>query len=93
MIDEAMKVWLIEINSNPAIDDSSSVCKMLIPRMLDDLFQLTIDRICHLKYKEDREVYKVRGFPDHENMWELLGDYKEGANEKVLGKRMSLVRR
>ena len=54
MLDEALKVWLIEINSNPAIDEMSSVGRMIIPRMLDDMFQLTIDKICHLKYKENR---------------------------------------
>ena len=50
MIDEAYKVWLIEINTNPAIEECSSVLKMLIPRMIDDMFKLTIDKIFNLKY-------------------------------------------
>jgi hypothetical protein len=36
---------------------------MLIPRMLDDLFKLTIDRIFGLKRREDAEEYPVKGFP------------------------------
>jgi hypothetical protein len=49
MVDEAYKTWLIEINTNPAVEECSGVLKMLIPRMLDDMFVLTIDRIFNLK--------------------------------------------
>ena len=93
MIDEALKVWLIEVNTNPAIEECSAVLKMLIPRMLDDMFRLTIDRIFGLKRHENAENYPVKGFPNEENMWELLGDFREGVNEKTMSKRMALVRR
>jgi hypothetical protein len=53
MIDEAYKVWLIEINTNPAIEECSSVLRMLIPRMLDDMFKLTIDKLYDLKYNDN----------------------------------------
>lgn len=43
MIDEAYNVWLIEINANPCIEESSRLLKMLLPRMIDDAFKLTID--------------------------------------------------
>ena len=66
---------------------------MLIPRMVDDMFKLTIDKIFGLKHNENHELYPVKGFPNDENMWELLGDFKEGANEKTMGKRMAMVRR
>jgi hypothetical protein len=67
--------------------------KMLIPRMIDDMFKLTIDKIFNLKHNENHEVYPVKGFSNDENMWELLGDFREGVNEKTMGKRMALVRR
>lgn len=35
----------------------------------------------------------MKGFPTEENMWELLGDFREGVNEKTMSKRMALVRR
>ena len=66
---------------------------MLIPRMLDDMFKLTLDKLYNLKYNEKKETYPVTGFENEDNMWELLGDFREGGNEKTLGKRMSLVRR
>ena len=71
---------MIEVNTNPAIEECSSVLKMLIPRMLDDMFKLTIDKIFGLKYNDNFETYPVKGFSNEENMWELLGDFREGVN-------------
>jgi tubulin--tyrosine ligase/tubulin polyglutamylase TTLL9 len=53
MIDNASNIWLIEINTNPCIEESSPLLQKLIPRMLsiqqsfmlDDAFRLTIDKI------------------------------------------------
>lgn len=35
---------------------------MLVPRMLDDMFKLTLDRLYNLKGVENRESYPVKGF-------------------------------
>lgn len=43
IIDEDINVWLIEINTNPCIEESSGILKELLPRMLDDAFKLTLD--------------------------------------------------
>lgn len=45
LIDERMKTWLIEVNTNPCIEESSPLLGQLIPRMLDDAFKLTLDKI------------------------------------------------
>lgn len=44
MVDNDMSVWLIEVNTNPCLDESSSFLKQILPRMLDDAFKLSIDR-------------------------------------------------
>lgn len=49
MVDSQFKVWLIEVNTNPAIDDCSPMLKTMIPRMLDDAFKLTLDKIFNNK--------------------------------------------
>ena len=45
MIDEQLKPWLIEVNTNPCLEESSALLKQLIPRMLDDAFKLTLDQV------------------------------------------------
>lgn len=44
MIDADFTVWLIECNTNPCIEESSQLLRMLLPRMLDDAFKLTLDK-------------------------------------------------
>ena len=43
MIDESLHAWLIEINTNPCLEETSKLLKDYLPRMLDDAFKLTID--------------------------------------------------
>lgn len=43
MVDEQHKPWLIEVNTNPCLEESSGLLKQLIPRLLDDTFKLTLD--------------------------------------------------
>ena len=45
MLDSDFNVWLIEVNTNPCIEESSKLLQTLLPRMLDDLFRLTIDQV------------------------------------------------
>lgn len=42
-IDEDYKVWLIEVNTNPCIEESNEYLHQFMPRLLDDTFKLTID--------------------------------------------------
>lgn len=44
-IDNDYNVFLIEVNTNPCLEESSRLLKKLLPRMLDDLFKITIDQI------------------------------------------------
>ena len=43
MIDEKLKPWLIEVNTNPCLEETSSLLRQLLPRMIDDAFRLTLD--------------------------------------------------
>lgn len=45
MIDRNLKPWLIEVNTNPCLEETSSLLKEYLPRMLDDAFKLTLDVI------------------------------------------------
>lgn len=44
MLDQDMRCWLIEVNTNPCLEESSPLLTSLLPRMIDDLFKLTLDK-------------------------------------------------
>jgi hypothetical protein len=83
IIDDNFKVWLIEINTNPCLEESSKLLRTLLPRMignsyynLDDALRLTIDQAFPRKKRVDfiwdSSIYRVTGYLDIENMWEQL---------------------
>ena len=79
-MDEDFNVWLIEVNTDPCIEEANPLLAMLLPRMLDDAFRLTIDVLFPRLKKPDNEElgrFKVKGCMDIENMWEHLGNMKE----------------
>ena len=43
MLDKRYKPWLIEVNSNPALDYSTKITEKLVPEMLEDLIKVVID--------------------------------------------------
>ena len=45
IIDEDFNVWLIEVNTNPCIEESSSILKIYLPRMIEDLMKLSVDQL------------------------------------------------
>lgn len=50
IMDSEFNIYLLEINTNPGLEESSPLIKVLVPRMLDDALRLTIDDICETKY-------------------------------------------
>ena len=80
IIDNDFKPWILEINNNPGLCISSPVIKKLVPRMLDDAFRLTIDKVFDTKYDPEvidengkyKSKYKLDGFNDEENVFEFL---------------------
>ena len=80
IIDNDFKPWILEINNNPGLCISSPVIKKLVPRMLDDAFRLTIDKVFETRYDPEvidkdgkyKSKYKLDGFTDEENIFEFL---------------------
>jgi len=52
ILDEDFNVWLIEVNTNPCIEESSELLKVLLPRMIEDMLKITIDRVFPRIYKK-----------------------------------------
>jgi hypothetical protein len=70
IIDNSFKPWLIEVNTNPCIELSSPLLEQIIPRMLDDALELTLD----LAFPGNRNaliIPHVIELPSG-NLWEFL---------------------
>jgi hypothetical protein len=84
ILDNDFKLWILEINNNPGLGISSPVIFKLVPRMLDDAFRLTIDKIFETKYSNEcidengkyKSKYQLDGFTDEENVFEFLCNIK-----------------
>ena len=80
ILDNDFKLWILEINNNPGLSISSPVIEKLVPRMLDDAFRLTLDKVFNTKYSNEcidingeyKTKYKLNGFSDNENIFEFL---------------------
>ena len=73
ILDSNLNPFLLEINTNPGLEESSPLIEMLVPRMIDDAFRLTIDKIFE-RDDENKKIslFKVDGYTDEENMWEFV---------------------
>ena len=60
IIDSDFNTWLIEANTNPCLEESSELLKMLLPRMLNDAFKLTVDKIHNPKVRSAPQVLPKR---------------------------------
>ena len=77
ILDNDFKLWILEINNNPGLSISSPVIEKLVPRMLDDAFRLTLDKVFNTKYSNEcidingeyKTKYKLNGFSDNENIF------------------------
>lgn len=55
LIDEEMNAVLIEVNTNPCLEESNQLLKYLLPRMVDDLMNITMDP---LFFPSEQSKYK-----------------------------------
>jgi hypothetical protein len=77
IFDNEFNPFLLEINTNPGLEESSKLIKMLVPRMIDDAFRLTIDELFETKYSFSMEdgynsPYQVPGYTNQENLWDYI---------------------
>jgi hypothetical protein len=61
MMDTEFNLFLIEINTNPGLEESSPWIKLIVPRMLDDALRLNIDQLFETKYDFDL-IYKSKEY-------------------------------
>ncbi len=75
ILDDEFNSWLIEVNTNPCLEESSELLKRLLPRMIEDMLKLTVDVVFpknSIRKRRDFSKKKNNGSPqksskkDHE---------------------------
>ncbi|KAL4455467.1 hypothetical protein ABPG74_012619 [Tetrahymena malaccensis] len=70
MIDQSFKPWLIEVNTNPCIEESSDVLKQILPRLIDDMLRLTIDQFFNRNQNENKSFFSLKGYSNEDLIFE-----------------------
>ena len=65
------EVRLIEVNTNPCLEESNHLLSQYIPRMIDDAFKIVLDPV--FGTVPQPVSFSVDGIDDSVNSWELLG--------------------
>ena len=86
ILDEHLNTQLIEVNTNPCLEESNALLKSLIPRMIDDLLNVVSDPIFNNQNLSGsdaayKSVYPLPGelfgadhpgYPDTENLFQHI---------------------
>ncbi|EGR27130.1 tubulin-tyrosine ligase family protein, putative [Ichthyophthirius multifiliis] len=84
-IDEDFKVWLIEINSNPCLEESNFYLSQLMPRMIDDMFKISLDQLFTKPNgyaNKIQQKFTIDGQNDDENLWQFMINLSLNNNNK-----------
>lgn len=45
ILDEDLNTYLIEVNTNPCLEESNELLRKLLPRMVDDMLNIVLDPV------------------------------------------------
>lgn len=84
ILDSQFNPYLLEINDNPGLSISSPIIEKIVPRMLDDAFRLTLDKIFPTIYSEEvgcgsndyESPFTFEGYSGDHNMFEFICNIK-----------------
>ncbi|EGR31979.1 tubulin-tyrosine ligase family protein, putative [Ichthyophthirius multifiliis] len=85
MVDQQFNVWLIEINTNPALDICSPLLSKIIPEMIENTFRIAIDPVFPpAGFTNFKNNFNIDN-PLENNKYELFFDeLTDGNNMKII---------
>ncbi|KAL4438061.1 hypothetical protein ABPG74_016840 [Tetrahymena malaccensis] len=90
MIDENLKVWLIEVNTNPALDICCPLLSKIIPSMIENTFRIAIDPLFPPPSFSNHKNFNFDNILEN-NKYELIFDEVEDSKLiKMTGKDTNL---
>ena len=60
LLDEDLRIWLIEVNTNPFLGTPNKDMTVLVPQMIDDMIKIAVDPYCKPRTKPAN--YDQNGF-------------------------------
>mmetsp|Transcript_33355 Transcript_33355/g.32816 ORF Transcript_33355/g.32816 Transcript_33355/m.32816 type:complete len:161 (+) Transcript_33355:527-1009(+) len=89
MVDENQKVWLIEVNTNPCLELSSSLLSRLIPALVENVAKVAIDPVFPAPEWSNSRKGQIPDFS--ENKFELVfNESKDGDELREILKQANL---
>ena len=70
ILDKNLKPYLLEVNTNPGLDESSPLIEQLVPRMIEDSIRLTLNDLFEIPDEPARN--KVDGYDNKTNLFEFI---------------------
>ena len=58
IIDEDLRTWLLEVNTNPYLGIPNDYIKELLPLMIDNMISIVVDSVFPPKYPSQNGNYK-----------------------------------
>ena len=81
-MDEDFNLWLIEVNTNPCLEESSKLLKFYLRRMVEDMIKLEIDPIFPNPKKKRKDTINKTKMANKKN--------KQKSKSKKIKRRLSL---
>ena len=75
MVDQTGRVYFLEANSGPSLDESNVYLSSLLRRMMgrpvlqDNLFSITVDKLFPPPSALSGKPFSLEGFEDDDNLW------------------------
>lgn len=75
IVDSNFDTWLLEVNTNPCLEEPSPILGKLVPRMVNDALKLTIDTVFLPRKgqqsfeRSEINIFEVPGYDSNVNMW------------------------
>ena len=90
LVDEDFRTWLIEINTNPYLGIPNTFIRNLLPKMLDDMLSIVIDKKFPKEPKKaEKQKYETPPYPNNSpdkttktNNFKLLYQYDQHTFDK-----------